>query len=78
MNRISQYLSDGPHPLDAAPMRARQAMLRTLCLALVGGLAVLTAGVVCTVEFRAGRPADQRQRGPAAGGARRHRRRGRR
>ncbi len=54
MNRISQYLSDGPHPLDEPEMAAKQRVLRLLCLSLIAGLAVLSVGVMCTVYFALG------------------------
>ena len=54
MNRIAPYWSDGGHPLDTPEMQARQRVLRLLCLALVAGLAILSAGVMSTVYFALG------------------------
>ena len=54
MNRISQYLPDGTHPLDSPDMQAKQAVLRLLCLASIAGLVVLSIGVICTVYFALG------------------------
>ncbi len=54
MNRIRQYLDDGPHPLDTPEMLGRQYLLRTLCLILIAGIVLITAGVVSTVYFALG------------------------
>ncbi len=54
MNRIAPYWSDGGHPLETPEMQARQRVLRLLCLALVAGLAILSAGVMSTVYFALG------------------------
>ena len=54
MNRISQYLSDGPHPYETPAMVSKQSVLRLLCLSLIAGLAVLSVGVICTVYFALG------------------------
>ncbi len=54
MNRIGQYLHDGPHPLETPEMRGRQHLLRVLCLGLIAGLLFITAGVVSTVYFALG------------------------
>ena len=54
MNRIAPYWSDGGHPLDTPEMQSRQRVLRLLCLALVAGLAILSAGVMSTVYFALG------------------------
>ena len=54
MNRIGQYLDDGPHPLDTPEMLGRQHLLRVLCLILIGGVLFITAGVVSTVYFALG------------------------
>ena len=54
MNRISQYLSDGPHPYDTPEMVSKQSVLRLLCLSLIAGLFILSIGVICTVYFALG------------------------
>ena len=54
MNRIRPYLTEIEHPLDSAPMRARQRVLRWLCIGLVAGLVVVAAGVISTVYFALG------------------------
>ncbi len=54
MNRISQYLTDGPHPFDTPEMVAKQSVLRLLCLSLIAGLAIVSVGVICTVYFALG------------------------
>jgi len=54
MNRITQYFDDGSHPLDTPEMQSRQNVLRLLCLAMIGGLIILSVGVVCTVMFALG------------------------
>jgi len=54
MNRIRQYLTDGEHPLDSPAMMGRQHLLRMLCLGLIGGVLLITVGVVCTVYFALG------------------------
>lgn len=54
MNRISQYWEDGEHPLDTPEFLAKQRVLRILCLGILGGLFVVTAGVLSTVYFALG------------------------
>ena len=54
MNRITPYLPDSEHPLEAPPMIARQRVLRALCLILIAFVLILTAGVISTVYFALG------------------------
>jgi hypothetical protein len=53
-NRISQYLTNDPHPLDLPEFADRQRVLRMLCLGLIAGTIFTVIGFSMVVRFALG------------------------